>query len=188
MIYDDFVHEILLNNTPIKAEDIEYPCLIHGKQGSGASQFTISLAVQLVLSGNKTIFFSVFPKGRENLLGQLGESYRRDAVVIPESGNEKEFLGILDGLAGKPVYIVVKNIEEYGEETLKRVLETKNLVLSGDLDSCVYTDQLISKSRTQILFQSSKKLELKQKLPLLQKYEGFLASSSLSGRVRLDFK
>lgn len=57
---------IILNNKKFRVSSSDLPSLVHGKQGSGASLFTVTIATQLQQQGNKTIFLSalIFDKNQ----------------------------------------------------------------------------------------------------------------------------
>jgi len=50
---------ILLNKEKITFREENLPILIHGEEGSGASLYTISLAVNFISLGSRIIFYVV---------------------------------------------------------------------------------------------------------------------------------
>ncbi|MEK7202185.1 MAG: hypothetical protein AAB669_01490 [Patescibacteria group bacterium] len=173
--------QIVLNGQKIRATEFKYPCLIHGKQGSGASQFTIFLASDLLRLGREVIFFSAFPAGKANLLDQLGDASTK--VMLPESGNEEAFIEALNKASGDSL-AVVKNIEEYSRQLMQKVVGYENIVLSGDFDLFKHTD-ILPEAQIRIMFSAVNLPGFPRQLPALDKYEGFLASNASSGRVSL---
>ena len=172
---------MVLNSQRIRATEFKYPCLIHGAQGSGASQFTISLASDLLRMGKEVIFFSAFPAGKANLLDQLGTLSVE--VTIPQSGNEEDFMEVLSN-TNENSFVVVKNIEDYSRQLVEKVVGYDNIVLSGDFESFKYSD-ILPEVQTRITFSPLNLPGFYQQLPVLNKYEGFLVCDAFSGTISL---
>jgi hypothetical protein len=176
------------------------PCLIHGIEHSGASQFTVSVIADLYKQGFKILFLSGYPMAREELVSQIEEpddtvlfddenklqsSFSKRVIFIPR---EKEELFIEAAHTLPDIddrVILVKNIDLFNAKIFEAVKDRKKIILSGDLDKCIYKDQILKLDfKTKILF-SQPIADIEITIPKLEKYKGYLFSGNSNGIISL---
>lgn len=162
--------------------DITFPCLIHGLQGSGASQFTISLAAYLANQNKRILYFCAFPPGKEKLLQEV-KSDKLQNVTIVNPGDEKDFTNKLSEHGGAVDYVIIKNFESYSKTTQQHAYKYTNVILSGGLDSVA---EFGITPATTILFSPTKMMSISMPIPSLEKYTGILIREDLSGKIKLQ--
>ena len=152
-------YKILLNDQEYKIKKDDLPCLITYREKEGGSQLSISLTADLFLRGEKILFITAYPAGKDNFIEQAKDkkekiSYVTDAdgldpkaqAIVLESGNEQLLSDALDRLDDINERIIfIKNIEAFGGEVINRCLEKKNIILSGDIDKCAFKEQVTKK-------------------------------------------
>jgi hypothetical protein len=192
-------HKILLNGAEYKIKKDSLPCLITYREKEGGSQLSISLIADLFLAGEKILFITAFPAGKDNFIEQAKDkeekiSYVTDAAgfnqkaaaIILESGNEKLLLDALDKLDDINERIVfIKNIETFSNKVFDRCLKIKNIILSGDLDKSSAKDQIAKNKFKTIIAFSKPAIPLPITLPTLKKFTGYLQSESEAGFIKV---
>lgn len=191
---------ILLNNLQKHFDNKGLPILIHGKEHTGSSLFTISLLVDLYFQGYKIIFLSGYQMAREEFIKQIGtdtqtvlanptdslENLNKKQVIFVRRKNPELFISFMHGLAdiNKRV-VLVKNIDLFDESIFSAIENNSRVIISGDIDRSLYKSKIIKKHySTKIIF-SKPNISLNMNLPLLKKYEGFLWSEAEQGIVSL---
>ncbi|MFA6273585.1 MAG: hypothetical protein WC662_00290 [Candidatus Paceibacterota bacterium] len=180
--------KILVNNEIVNFEKEDFPMLISGKAlvGSGASFFSVSLMSKLLENGEKIVFFTAFPQAKELFRNQIGNTINENVIII-DSGDEKVLLDLIENIKDFSERIVlIKNIENYSKNLFNKLSEKKLIIFSGDIDKCVFGDDLVKKDfKTKIFFSFSEKFEITDK-PELQKYMGLIISPKYNGLIRID--
>ena len=185
----------------LKINQTDFPVLIHGADGSGASLFSVALIAGLVRSGKRIVFFTAFPMAREELMAQLTAdtdliivksidqiaSAANHQVIIVKSGDTKLFTNILERLNDLDERTVfVKNIEILLTAEIYQLLRDRLLIiLSDDLDKVEFGDQLTRQNFSLKVLFSESKTDLGVKLPRLPQYAGFMTGTQ-TGIVKLQ--
>ena len=177
------MHKILLNKKPFKVSEINFPILIHGEDGSGASFFTITLTANLLHSGSKVIFLCGYTMAHEEILRQIPNITEEDILLYTKDQLDKfdEALSLIENVNER--VIVVKNIELFTEELFDHVSSYQKIIISGDIDKCSYKEKIMTKYYSEIiLFSDLNKIIL----PTLEKHQGYLKSKSEEGFITLE--
>jgi hypothetical protein len=192
-------YKIFLNDEPYQMTPEDAPCLITYRDGTGGSQLSISLIADMFMHGEKVLFVTAFPPGKENFFEQTkgGEdkiSYietieqlnRSARAMVLESGNEKLLLECIEKLSDiDERTIFIKNVETFGPEIFKKLLGRKNIILSGDIDRCADKGLITKNEFTTIIAFSQPETPLPIKVPDLQKYAAFFHGRDRDGIMRL---
>lgn len=179
--------DILLNKRTFNFSKGDLPCLISGKRGVGASQFTVSMAVNLLKQGNKILFFTAFPMATENLLSQIknNKSLNKNIIMLP-SGDTQKFKKTITNLKNiNKTIIFVKNIEEFDFSIIEEIINKKNIILSGDIDRCPFKEKIAEKKFKNKIFFSPPKINLGIRTPILDRYKGYFWSKRKKGVIVL---
>ena len=195
------MNKIILNNELYQVKEKDLPFLIIYGEKSGGSHFTITLVVDLFLSGSKILFFTAFPMAKDNFLEQIGsdhskvafidsvediKNYKDNQVLILESGNENLFIeaiSILQDLNERVV--LVKNIEAFSQDIFNNCLDLKNVVLSGNIDICIAKEQILKKSFKSIVVFTKPEISLPIEVPILEKWTGYLSGQDNMGVIKV---
>ena len=177
---------ILLNNNIIYFTQEDFPILISGSDGSGASMFSVSLLVEMFKKGEKIVFFSAQEPAKDEFKKQVGNSLNQNALII-ESGEENIFLEKIDKILNLSERIILfKNIENYSKNVFDKLDDRKLVIFSGDIDKCIFGNELAKKDfKTKIFFSYTEKIEIKNR-PELLKYHGLIISKKYNGIISLD--
>ncbi|MFA7253471.1 MAG: hypothetical protein WC107_02865 [Patescibacteria group bacterium] len=193
--------KILLQEKEINFSVEDLPMIIHGKEGSGASFFSIVTAANLFLNGNKILFFTAYPMAKEKIINQLQgtgeennyyyienvqdiEKAKDYRLIIIKSGDQQLFSSVLDIFSNDEKIIFIKNIDEILSSELFAKLDSKNLiVLSGDLNNSEIGDKVAAlRFNTKILFSDCPLLGLNSLN--LNKYEAMVTGNK-NGKLTL---
>ncbi len=175
------MRQIAINGSPAVFTTDDLPIVIHGREGSGASLFSIIAAASVCRNGDPLFFWSAYLMAKEEFRKEMvdGPTMRRidgadeitgrePQVIVMENGIP-EALGLsLPKLETQRV-LFVKNFETLPETLRKELLDRKLLIIAGDLEK-VLTENDILHFKTQIFFSPY----LGITLPPLEKYEGFI--------------
>lgn len=177
---------LLLNNKPFHFTPTDVPCMIHGKEKSGASHFTMAVILDLLQQGHKVIFYSAYKAAREFLLDHVSADdvcviseplmlHNSEKLLIPMSGEQELFMNVLQNRGDSEYIIVVKNVEELNPEYVEVVLTHKKIVVSGDCGGLMpLKDHLFN---AHILF--SDIAEFTQGNVLLEQYQGYFVGKGV---------
>jgi len=147
----------------------DLPILIHGKEGCGASLFSVKLVAEFVKKGNPLIFWSAYPMAKQEFRKEFNNNIEPHAKII-ESENPVELGKVLSEIdAGQTLFI--KNFEVIPSETREMLLKRKLLIIAGDLEKTLTKDEVL-KFPTRIFFSSYPRI----KIPALKKYQGYMFS------------
>ncbi len=172
--------KILVDGTEVESLNLEsLPMLIHGKQGSGASLYTICLAAKWFTQGNKVIFLCGYPMAEQEFEHQVG--HKHTSAQFFTQDKLREFIEELKDVTNDTI-VIVKNIELFDENLFEAVKDLHNLIVSGEIDKFVSKNQLLSKTFTTKVYFSP--LEGKE-VPQLEKYHGYSVSADVKGIASL---
>jgi hypothetical protein len=161
----------------------DLPMLISGKEGSGASFFSVCVAAQMLKKGSAVVFFSAYPMAKDDLRRLTTEDERQRAMII-ESGEEEALIAALDKAVDEPM-IFIKNIENYSDRLFTKIEKAKRLIVSGDIDKCQFIGALEDKTfATKIFFTKPVGYPVND-FPSLEKYKGYIEGPGLRGKVAL---
>lgn len=160
--------------------------MIHGKEKSGASHFTMAVVLDLLQQGHKVIFYSAYKAAREFLLDHVSADdvcviseplmlHNSEKLLIPMSGEQELFMNVLQNRGDSEYIIVVKNVEELDEEYLEEVLSYRRSIVSGDC-----SEPMLLKDhdlRTRILFTDLS--EFTQDIAQLEQYQGYFVGKGV---------
>ncbi len=184
------MQKILLNEKVYMPGEQDLPCLVDYGEGSGGSQFSITLAVNMFNSGSRILFFTAYKMAKENFYSIVGQdnpnvafvtdtSELDDSVdkqcIILESGNEQLFI---ECVAKHPELlnrvILIKNIESFSQQIFDMTINSPRVIFSGDLSACVAKEVLRVKDYESIIVFPNHKTQFNFEIPELEKYVGFL--------------
>jgi hypothetical protein len=188
--------KLVLNNEPYMISESDLPCLVTYGEHMGGSHLSITLVVNLFLSGSKILFLTAYPMARENFLEQIGQTsgvafvdsisdlekaFGAQAIIL-KSGDEALFLEavkIIPDLSER--VILIKNMEVFSDAVLDISLTFEKVILSGNIDTCVAKERIAKKNfKTMIAF-NQPKADILITVPPLEKYTGFLSSGTKEG-------
>ena len=195
-------YKILLNDKELHLSENNLPCLIHYKEKQGGSQFTVTLVANLFLQGSKILFLTAYPYAKDNFFEQvegmeskiffvdnkekLSEAQNYQAIIL-KAGNNQLYLEALKTLPDLSERIIlIKNFEIFNQAVLNSSIKFEKIILSGDIDKSVFKKQISDKSyKTTITF-SEPETPLSFKTPMLEKYVGYLKTTTQEGFVKLE--
>lgn len=136
------------------------PALVHGMEGSGASFFSISLAVQLHLKKQKLIMFTAYPMAKEEFFAQIGDDkdtvFCLDAIediqkaegfqtIIIKSGDEELLTAFMEEFPSLLEYaLFIKNVENIKSLDVVEFAVSHPSIISGDVTKSPFTDAILS--------------------------------------------
>ena len=157
------------------------PMLIHGREGSGASLYTICLAAKWHSQGYEILFLCGHPMAEQEFAREVASDYVNAKFYTQEKTDD--FLAALEQDVHHKTIVVVKNIELFDTNILDVVTPIHNLIVSGDVNQSKIKDILIRKKFiTEVYFSP---LEGKE-IPELEKFHGFVASEDYTGVTQLS--
>ncbi len=171
------MHTVLLNSERRAFTRADLPLLVHGKEGSGASLFTIVLAADLARAGEQIVLWSAYPMAKRALEEELGEDVF-NVTMLAEG--ERALMEALPSVSVGRI-LVVKNCETLSTSALEAVTGLPTVIASGDLDAVKASAW--DGFRTKVLF--SPGLHPVAAMPPLAKYEAFLMGAT-EGVVRVS--
>ncbi len=195
------VKNILLNGTEIHFNISDFPCLIHSVDHAGASLFTVTMMADLYRQSNKILFVSGYHMARDEFISQTNVSHEiihlQNEEQFPEAVSKKvvfiqkenisllqSFVKILPDFNERVV--LLKNFDLFDESVFRSLMSSQNLVLSGDLDKCLYTEEIIKIPFKTKIFYSIPQTPLKDSIPLMEKYQGYIQQDKRSGFISLQ--
>jgi hypothetical protein len=176
------MNKILVNQEELSIAEKDFPILIHGEEGSGASLYTITVAVNLFSQGFPIVFLCGYPMAEEELKKQIDGVPYKDQVIFFTQDEISKFKNFLNNTNNAERIIFVKNIELFKEDVFSLILPKNKIVLSGDIDKCSFKEKILNiKFNTQVFFSPLNNVVL----PTLKKYEGFFTSDNLKGITKV---
>lgn len=152
------------------------PIMIHGKEGSGASLFSVVLAAAFARQ-RPLVFWSAYPMAKKEFRDELGDAARGAAII--EEGDP----GLLSealASAAPDAALFVKNFETLPAALQARLAAHGTLIASGDMEGLAVLPEL-SRFPTRIHFSPLEGAGV----PELRKYEGFARTPEGERFVRL---
>ena len=178
--------KILINDKEIVFNKEDFPILITGACKTGSSLFSISLVTSLFENNNRVLFLTAYPAAKEDFRRQLGDKVN-DYAIIVDSGEESVFIEKLDQIGDLDNTIVLlKNMENYSAKLFDKLKNYKLTISSGDIDNCVFGDELAKIDfKTRIFFSYPNKLEVGNKIEL-PKYNGMVMNQKYNGIIKFE--
>ncbi len=186
------------NGSSVELGINDLPILIHGREHTGSSLFSITVACHLYSQGNKILMFTAYPMAKEEFISQVGESsvfYLEDKsdlekalsyqTIIVKSGDKDICAYALLNLADIQSRIVfIKNVDQMLNNEIVASLKTDNIFISGDIDLSEYKDFIKEiEYKTKIYFSPSNVLP--EELLPLEKYQACVIKHSDKAVVAL---
>lgn len=175
------MNTILLDEQPINTFDISsMPMLIHGKEGSGASLYTIAVAANWYMQGSHVLFLCGYPMAEQEFDKQVG-SAQNDARFYTQD-KLSEFISVMGTVANNTL-VVVKNIELFDKDTFLLIHRHSKLIISGDIEETSFKDELLHHPfMTKIYFSELHGADV----PQLEKYSGYVEAGEYRGITKLS--
>lgn len=181
----------------VKFTNTDLPILIHGKEHSGASLLSITLASLFHGNGNKLCIFTAYPMAKEEFLKQIknpedvfyleDEKDFKEALkfqtIIAQSGNIDLFIKIISNFPiMKERIIFIKNIETINTPIFQ-LITPYSFIVSGDFElNPLQSDFNSFTYNTKILFNPI----TDEEIPLLEKYQAFIKNKLGQKIITLD--
>lgn len=155
---------------PVSFATADFPLMVHGRDKSGASLFSITLSARLHNVGEKLLIFTAYPMASEEFrkqiavkangvymattVGAIEEASKYQTIII-EPGNGAlfaEYISELPDIGER--YILIKNIETVEDGILDQAFfQHPKLFVSGDVSQSTYLSEIMKVAwPTQILF------------------------------------
>jgi hypothetical protein len=175
------MNKILLDSEPVETFDVaSLPMLIHGKEGSGASLYTIAVAANWYSQGSHVLFLCGYSMAEE-VFNQQIESTHPDARFYTQD-KLSEFTSVMGTVANNTL-VVVKNIELFDKDTFLLIHRHSKLIISGDIEETSFKDELLHHPfMTKIYFSELHGTDV----PQLEKYSGFVEAGEYKGITKLS--
>ncbi len=193
----------LLNGKKWHLSKQDFPCLIHGKDKTGASLFTVSMLAALYSLGYKVLFLSGYHMARDEFIKQTNQpqntmlldnekdiiSAAKKQVIFVSGEDPNLFIKTSSDLKDiKERIILIKNFDLFDEALFDSVKHLMLLVLSGDLDKCPYKEKVVERNATTRIFFSQPQYKIDTTVPPMQQYQGYLISPTMQGIISLEIK
>ena len=157
------------------------PMLIHGKEGSGASVYTVSLAAKWFSQGYNVFVLCGYQKAEQEFAQQVGSEYSKAKFYT--SDKLDEFIAEVKQGVPKNTIIIIKNIELFDEELFDAVVAFDTVIISGDVDGTSFKSKLLMRKFTTEVYFSP----LAEKIiPELEKFHGYVVSGEYKGITKLS--
>lgn len=154
--------------------------LIHGKEGSGASLYTVVLASKWFELGYDILFLCGYEMAQQEFNKLTTQTSNNITFYTKERVNN--FLSDLQCTTEKSV-IFVKNIELFDSTLFASLEGLNNIILSGDVSTALAKDTVQNRQyTTRIYFSPLPEIAL----PGLKKYEGFVIAEGIEGITSLQ--
>lgn len=161
------------------------PVIIHWKESTWASLFSILLVARLINLDYKVIYFCWFQAWKDELLKRIDQdkiqqiNYKSDLnkldltkSILIKPWNKELLKYCLEKLWNTDEYILfVKNIDSCDFGTYKIFGNYGNTIISWDLDLCPFTQTIIKNNTNSKIYFQLPNFEDKIQLPTLDKYE-----------------
>ena len=173
--------------------------LISGQEGSGASYFSTCLIVDFLRRGHKILFFSAFPSAKIDLMNQLSSLDRENVefvdnghpiagkrTIVFDAGDEEDVLKEIQRVPDIEERIIFfKNMDKYSLELFKKFSNSKLLIISGNIDKCLYAEEVSKKDFATVIFFSSPEKYKIEDFMKLEKYQGMVKGISHNGAIEV---
>lgn len=165
------MREIVLNGLSKSFKGEDFPMLIHGKEGSGASLFSIITAALLCRAEQPVLFWSAYSAAKEELSKELNGNIPKNIYIILEGIEDTSPFKEAIETSDPRTIIFAKNCELLPRDIVSRIITCDSFVLSGDFEKLIGVD--IDLFKTKIFF-SPLFITGGIQIPILEKYEGYL--------------
>ena len=170
----------------LKRENL--PMMIHGKEHSGASLFSVAVVAGLHNKGNKLLIYTAYPMAKKEFFSQIETKdnvfYLEDEkdlekallfqTIFVASGNMDLFTKVITNYSVTDRVIFIKNIDTI-QIPLFSIILPLQLVLSGDFESNPIQKALTDiPYKTKIFFSSLGG----EAVPLLEKYQAYIKTNA----------
>jgi len=174
------MNTILLDEQPIETFDISsLPMLIHGKEWSGASLYTIAVAANWYVQGSNLLFLCGYPMAEQEFDQQVSSPHPNARFYMQEKLSE--FTSVMKTVANNTL-VVVKNSELFDKNVFQLVLNHKKLIISGDIEKTNFKKDLsLHPFVTKVYFSELDGVEL----PVMPKYSGYIEAGEYKGITKL---
>ena len=179
--YTKDMKKILLDGNEVKTLVPEnLPMLIHGKEGSGASLYTICLAAKWFSQGYKVLFLCGHQMAEQEFRQQV--SIEQTSAKFYTQDKVNEFIEELRDVTRNTI-VIIKNIELFDIKLFDAIRDVGNLIISGEIDKTVLKGQLLSKKFvTEVYFSPLNSKEV----PQLERFQGYVISDDYKGTTQLQ--
>jgi len=155
----------------------DLPIVIHGKEGSGASFFSVKFIAELAKAGNAITFWSAYHMAKDEFRKEVGGELNQQITIIE---NEDPNLTTELFKTDPNIILFVKNFEVIPEDIRTKLLKVRLLIISGNMEN-VLTKEQILEFPIKILFSEYPGVDL----PSLEKYEGYMFSKNKNEKVKI---
>jgi len=190
---------VILNSVAHHFTKDDLPMYIHGAEGTGASQCSVTVVADMVKQGSKLLFFTAYYMAKDDFLAQVGDinpfivestklpdNLEEHQVVMIKSGEKELFMKTVTTLADLNERIIyVKNIDIMGQEVFDLIKDKNLLVVSGDIALCAFKDELLALPFHSRIALSEIEDPMLRPMPPLVKYVGYYKGKSGEGMVSL---
>lgn len=175
------MNTILLDDQPVETFDTaSLPILIHGKEGSGASLYTITVAANWYVQGSNLLFLCGYPMAEQEFNQQVASLHPNARFYIQEKLSE--FSSGMKTVANNTL-VVIKNIELFDLDVFHLVHKHQKLIISGDIEETSFKkDLLFHPFASKVYFSELDGVEL----PVIPKYSGYVESGEYKGITKLS--
>jgi len=154
----------------------DLPVLIHGREGHGASFFSVKMVAEFVKKGSPLIFWSGYHMAKDEFKKEFGGNIPEHVKII-ENENPVEIGATLENISEEQI-LFVKNFELVPNNLMEKILERKLLIICGDLEKALTKEEVL-KFPTRIFFTPYPGIEI----PELEKYQGYIFSKNKAGET-----
>jgi len=181
--------QILVDTALFYPDSDDLPVVVHGREGSGASFFSVMLAV-LFCQTQPLFFWSAYPPAKEEFYKEFTGAIHRiksvdeitgnePQVIVMENGDPRELALALPKIDPSRI-VFVKNFETVPKGIASELLESKRVIISGDMENALPKDE-VATFPTRIFFSPYTDVDL----PTLEKYQGYIFSAKKNGAIQV---
>lgn len=188
---------LLLNGAPLHFLEHDFPMLIHGVEGSGASYFTMSVLAELFRKGKGIIMLSGYSHARDAFFTMTRAQSQTVLIEDDSSLQRAEHKRVIFLKREKAHYlplllehitdskkrvVLVKNVEMFPDPVFTSLLHHEQLIISGNIDESPLKFKILGRHfQTKVYF--SPLLASEVQLPQLPQYGGYMIRNDSSGIV-----
>lgn len=172
--------KILIDENEFDVTQVLLPLLIHGREGSGASFYTVSLTTNFYSSDFKILFLCGYEMARKEFEKQV-EKIDSEKIQFFVKEQVSDFVKSLADEGGTTL-VIIKNIELFGEEVFDLLSSRQKIIISGDVEKCLFKEKLSKKHfGTKIFFSDFVGFPM----PEIKEYEGYFISDRINGITKI---
>ncbi len=190
----------LQNNKQIDFNVNDLPMIIHGREHTGSSLFSVTMAVHLYRQNNKILMFTAYPMAKDEFLEQIDNKdtvfYLEDVqdikkaqgfqTIIIKSGDKDLCAQVLLNLPDiNDRILFIKNVDIILNNDIIKNINQEKILLSGDADLSMHKDFIKKFTyKTKIFFSESELL--KEDLLPLERYQACVFRDNDRFIIKLD--